>query len=146
MDGVFVESVSYVLAPNTEYKIVSPPRPGYTVDIAEIRDKATQDMEYDVHYVSKKVRLTIYYIYEDGTQAAETYTNQMTPGESYDVKSPGISGYTPSDKEIAGIMPTRDLEFTVIYVRPEGEIRNREDYSVNLGMGNINMNIGICIE
>lgn len=61
--------------------------------------------------------LTIKYIYEDGKQAAETYTETLTPEASYDVKSPKIEGYKADKTVVQGEMPFRDVEETVVYTK-----------------------------
>ena len=97
-------------------------------------------------------RLTINYIYYDGQTAAPTYTEQLETGTSYNITSPGISGYTPSIYVVSGIMPARDVMYTVIYVPsgdpgdPERPMLTIEDYETPLGLGASIMNVGVCIE
>ena len=88
--------------------------------------------------------LTIYYIYWDGRKAAETHYAIHWPGEYYDVVSPVIPGYRATILEIAGVMPNRDLEFTVVYWPPEDTLI--EDYETALGLGIIYMHVGVCYE
>lgn len=103
-------------------------------------------------------RLTIYYIYEDGTEAAGTHTEQLQAGENYHVESPVILNFTASEDLIEGTMPNRDMEYTVIYVgfrpviipgtpeKPAVTFFTIEDYETSLGLGQTMMNVGICIE
>ena len=70
--------------------------------------------------------LTIKYIYEDGKQAAETYTETLTPEASYDVKSPKIEGYKADKTVVQGEMPFRDVEETVVYTK-----RNDLGYTIH---------------
>ena len=97
-------------------------------------------------------RLTIYYVYYNGGTAAPTYSSQEEAGASYGVSSPDISGYTPSMSLVSGVMPARDVQYTVIYY-PDGEFddsgssfMNLDDYEVPLGIGSHAVNVGICIE
>ena len=87
--------------------------------------------------------VTIRYIYEDGTTAWPTYKGTYWPGEIYDVYSPVIPGYTCSDPRIYGVMPARNLQFVVIYV-PDGTVL--VDYDTPLGLGNIQIHVGVCYE
>ncbi len=97
-------------------------------------------------------RLTIYYIYLDGTTAAPTYTEQLYAGTEYNVTSPEISGYTPTEYIVSGIMPARDMEYTVTYIPESVDPENPEsyftieNYEIPLGFGASYMHIGISIE
>lgn len=97
-------------------------------------------------------RLTIYYIFLDGTTAAPTYTEQLEAGTEYYVPSPEIPGYTPTMYVVSGVMPARDIEYTVIYIpAPDGPddpppFKTIEDYETPLGLGASYMNVGICVE
>lgn len=96
-------------------------------------------------------RLTIYYIYLDGTTAAPTYRAVLNAGTPYNVPSPRISGYTPTMSVVSGIMPARNVEYTVIYIprSPDGtpiDFLTIEDYETPLGFGACYMHEGICIE
>ena len=64
--------------------------------------------------------LTVRYEYEDGTQAAPTYTERLARGDAYSVDSPVIEGYTPDQAVVSGEMPGRSLTVTVVYT-PEGQ-------------------------
>ena len=101
-------------------------------------------------------RLTIRYVYLNGSTAAPTYTEHMNAGAAYSVSSPVISGYTASRSVVSGVMPARDMEYTVIYIprssegNPNGEdeifLLTIEDYETALGLGACFMHVGICIE
>ena len=94
-------------------------------------------------------RIIIHYIYEDGTKAWDDWgPYTLWPGENYDKISPEIPGYTPDHDRIYGVMPHRDLEFTVIYVKREQGKRliTLDDYETALGLGNIQMHVGVCFE
>lgn len=89
--------------------------------------------------------VTIRYIYEDGTTAWTTYQGTYWPGEIYDVYSPNIPGYTCSDPRINGEMPPRNLQFVVIYIKPD-ENTTIVDYDTPMGLGNIQIHVGVCYE
>ena len=92
--------------------------------------------------------LTIYYIYEDGTPAWETYHEVLWPGTPYEVVSPIIPNYWADILVVEGIMPNRDIEYTVIY-RTKNSGRKYfdiEDYETPLGLGIIQMHVGVCFE
>ena len=90
--------------------------------------------------------VTIRYIYEDGTTAHKTYRGTFWPDDIYDVYSPVIEGYTASIQRVNGKMPEWDLQFTVIYVRNDDSITIVPEYDTPLGLGNIQMHVGVCIE
>ena len=64
--------------------------------------------------------LTIHYQFADGTTAAADYVAKLAAGEVFTVVSPEIKGYVTNQTTVAGIMPSHDMEITVIYVA-EGE-------------------------
>ena len=91
-------------------------------------------------------KLTIEYVYQDGTEAAETYTEEeLSAGDNYNVKSPTIPGYHPSIKIVQGTMPKRDVTITVIYV-PNQDIITIDDFITPLGLGLGGINAGETIE
>ena len=101
--------------------------------------------------------LTINYVYVDGSEAAATYSTVLQTGSEYSVESPAISGFSASETVIAGSMPMRDVQFTVVYVSQEAEIPvfpysemtalySLKDYETPLGLGFSVNNIGICFE
>lgn len=58
--------------------------------------------------------LTVHYLYEDGTTAKDTLTVEYEEGVSYEVESPVIPGYKPSEAVVSGTA-TENREVTVIY-------------------------------
>lgn len=96
-------------------------------------------------------RLVVNYIYMDGQSAAPSYTGQLEVGTAYEIPSPEIAGYTPTKALVDGVMPARDVEYTVIYSR-RGTTSNPiefitlEDYEVPLGFGTMFMNVGVSVE
>lgn len=65
--------------------------------------------------VIKKYKLTIAYVYENGSVAAESKISELVPGESYSVESPAVNGYTADNAVISGIMSEQDTVYTVVY-------------------------------
>ncbi|MCR5523474.1 MAG: InlB B-repeat-containing protein, partial [Clostridia bacterium] len=53
--------------------------------------------------------LTINYVYADGTEAAETYTDSVEIFKDYSVTSPEIEGYTPDIAKVEGTMGDEDM-------------------------------------
>jgi hypothetical protein len=58
--------------------------------------------------------LTIHYVYEDETTAQPDYIHTYNYGEVYNVTSPYISGYTPSQESVSGAI-SEDTTITVTY-------------------------------
>ncbi len=140
----------------SEYNVVSPTLPGYTVDLAAVIGVIYQDTVVDVYYTPAEVHLTIYYQYLDGTAAADTHYETLHAGDAYDVVSPVIEGYVASILRVEGVMPGRDVEYVVIYVaQPKDKKKQPKDddkkiflhaYETPLGLGNVNLNAGECFE
>ena len=102
-------------------------------------------------------RLTIYYVYADGSTASQTYDAMLQAGTEYSIGSPEIKKYMPSVEIVADVMPMRDTEYTVVYVSPEedvsafpyaemDELLTIEDYEAATGLGFSVSNVGICFE
>ncbi|MBR3439708.1 MAG: Ig-like domain repeat protein, partial [Clostridia bacterium] len=60
--------------------------------------------------------LTINYVYADGTQAAETYTDNVEIFKEYSVESPEITGYTPDIATVEGTMGDEDMNGKTVTV------------------------------
>ena len=88
--------------------------------------------------------LTINYVYQNGKRAAASYNRGgLKNGETFDITSPVIAGYTASETGVSGTIYNRDIKVTVIYT---ADGVNLDDYGVPLGLGNITMNVGDCFE
>ena len=61
--------------------------------------------------------LTIQYLYEDGTPAAEPYRQAVSFGTAYAVDSPAIRGYLADPPVVSGTMGDEDVTATVVYHR-----------------------------
>ena len=88
--------------------------------------------------------LTINYVYQNGKRAAASYNRGgLKNGETFDITSPVIAGYTASETVVSGTIYNRDIKVTVIYT---ADGVNLDDYGVPLGLGNITINVGDCFE
>lgn len=79
-----------------------------------------------VYYKKNVFTLTVNYVYEDSSEAAPTYTKDVTYGEAYSVTSPDIDGYEPSMAVVTGTMPAENKTVTVTYIK-----RNDLSYTVH---------------
>ena len=94
-------------------------------------------------------KLIIHYIYADtGETAAPDYNDVLWEGEEYDVWSPIIPNYWYDIPEVVGVMPDHDMEYTVLYFTKKTGWRyiTLEDYETALGIGMIQMHVGVCYE
>lgn len=103
------------------YDVPSPEIKGYTTDTPRVQGQMPdRDVEITVWYDKIKVAehtLTIYYEFIGGGRAAPTYRGTYKEGQSYSVRSPEVSGWTPVTSLVEGVMGNRDLEFTVYYTK-----------------------------
>ncbi len=60
--------------------------------------------------------LTINYVYADGTEAAETYTDSVEIFKDYSVTSPAIEGCTPDITTVEGTMGDEDMDGKTVTV------------------------------
>ena len=137
-------TVQAVHQPGDQYYVVSPKIPGYEVDIEIVRGTIREDMVIIVRYKPVPQKLTIRYVFLDGTKAAETYSGTVLTGEQYSIESPNIPGYVALKIRIAGTNPGRDEQYTVLYV-PEG-MTVVPDPDTPTGLDTTYLQIGICYE
>lgn len=144
-----IPEIEVEVEPEDENEEVVPPVVDIVPDTPEV-----QDLQEEMKTV---FRLTIYYVYVDGSTAAPTYDVTLQAGTEYSVPSPDIKGYTPSIRIVSGVMPMRDVEYTVVYLSPEKEtpvfpypempeLFNLGDYETPTGLGFSVSNVGICFE
>ena len=127
------------------YDVRSPEIPGYTASAERVYGVMEGDAEYDVVYAPNRYTLTVNYVYQNGATAAPSYTQTLQTGEAYEKDSPVLRGYTASRRSVFGVMPGRDLVYTVIYVPDTVEVVV-DACGVPLGIGNVEMNVGDCFE
>lgn len=70
-----------------------------------------------IYYVRNDYDLTIHYVFEDGSKAAEDYSGRLVFEKPYEVTSPAVEGYTPDQAVVSGNMPAEHVELTVTYTR-----------------------------
>ena len=73
-----------------------------------------------------KVVLTITYEYEDGTEAAEPYVEEMVKNEPYEKGSPSIEGYEPDKAVVKGNL-NEDKTVKVVYSKIAEETETEVD-------------------
>ena len=100
---------------------------GYKVDKVKVNSKEQADINnvsmtitagdniIDVYCVREEYTLTIKYVYENKSTAADTYTRSIKYKDSYNVESPLIAGYNPDKGTVSGTMPATNLEVEVVY-------------------------------
>lgn len=106
-DGTMTSLISYYTTLNGEA--------GVTYDYATV--------DYQAPVVNTEHNITIKYLYEDDTPAAEEYHATLKPGEPFTVDSPKIEDYIADISIVEGTMGEEDLVYIVRYapkpVNPE---------------------------
>ncbi|NLW74754.1 MAG: MucBP domain-containing protein [Clostridiales bacterium] len=86
-----------------EYSIESPVLSGYVADQDTVSGKmGNTPVEITVTYKAKEFTLTIEYVFEDGSKAAEPYVDTKPYGTEFSVESPVIEGYEPNFPVVEG--------------------------------------------
>jgi len=118
-----------------EYNISSPDKTGYTPLQAVVSGTMPfSDVEETVTYTPINYELKIEYVYEDGSQAKGTYNdNTMNIDDEYEISSPPIVGYTPSQAVVSGTMPGGNIDETVTYTPIDYTLT----YHANSGQGTL---------
>lgn len=100
------------------YTVLPKSIPGYRPLRSAI--SGTISRSTDVTFVygkNEQHKLTIQYVYSDGTKAAETYTGSLSEGEDYKEASPVLDGCTADRESISGTMGAEDISATVTYTK-----------------------------
>ncbi len=126
--------------------IVAPPKPGYSVDTPTITQEITQDTTFNVTYTPNPYKLTVLYVFEDQTTAAPTHYEVLWTGDHFNIPSPPIPGYKVSIKVVDGTMEGHDIVKKVVYVSADKKLVDIEDLQAALGLGDIQMHVGVCYE
>ena len=102
------------------YSVESPAINGYNADLAVVEGvMAAEDATITVTYTAIEYTLTIKYIYEDGSQAAEDYIGTYILGAQISVESPVIDGFEADIECVEGAMAAEDTIITVTYTAVE---------------------------
>ncbi len=134
-------------APSPEPTVMPPPRP--TPTSAATTAKPTPSPQPTPTATPSPYHLIIHYIYaETGDTAWPDHSETLWEGDAYDVLSPILPEYLSDIAEVAGVMPGHNVEFTVMYFtkKPGWSYYNIEDYETALGIGDIQMHVGVCFE
>ena len=99
----------------SDYSIVSPTINSFVPNTATVSGTVDGNVEITVTYTSAEGLLTVYYLYADGTEAAEPYTQILTSGDAFSVDSPSIKGYTADAQTVSGNMDDDGHTVTVTY-------------------------------
>lgn len=118
-----------------DFSIDSPEIDGYTPDQTVISGTMhEQDLTYTVIYsktpdedpidptpvVPKPQHtVTINYVDEQGNILADSYIETYDEGDSYQVTSPTVKGYTTDEPVVSDTVPNENVEHTVVYTKIE---------------------------
>jgi hypothetical protein len=84
-----------------EYSIDSPAITGYTTDQETVSGKmGNAPVEITVTYSIREYKLTIEYVFEDGSKAADPYVDTKPFGTEFSIESPVIEGKYEIDRTI----------------------------------------------
>lgn len=107
----------------------------------------------DVPPEEKLYKLTIHYIYGNGPMVGQHVfpdhkEEELWTGYKYNVPSGKKQGYWATIEVVTGVMPNHDVELWVYYFMVEEGKRRIpiEDYQTPLGLGDIQMHVGVCYE
>lgn len=117
------------------FVIPSPVIEGYTPNIETVTGTVTDsDLTYIVRYKANQpeepdvpdpepatFELKIHYIHEDGSEAAPDHVESLHEGDTYEITSPTIEGYTPDHATISGTVQQDDTEYIVRYTKDKVE-------------------------
>ena len=134
-----------------EYYLISPTVPGYIPEQPDVGGWIYEDTTLTIRYTRQLYRLTIRYVDVDGKEVAPPYVENLHTDDRYSVTSPVVPGYQQPRPVVSGVMGSHDETITVLYVPVPVQdtgvrLINIEDYETPLGLGNVYMQVGICLE
>ncbi len=148
-------SFSRTYEKGARYDVACPQITGYTPEIASVGGTITEDTVIDVHYTRQAYSLTVTYRDLKGNPIFASDVRSVNAGETYTVQIPQIEGYETAAAPITGVMPGRNVEINIFYSESEntaeeqpadGESLFIEGYMTPLGLGNMSLTAGECIE
>lgn len=111
------------------YLIDAPAITGYEADASTLAGICNGEGKIGVIYRLGSYRLTIRYLYPDGSEAAESYSAIYRFGDAYSIVSPNVAGYLPANSILEGLMEGEDMVLTVYY--SEQLVSAADDTSAN---------------
>ena len=110
-------------------------------------------IEEIVEEVQPVYTVTVVYIDIFGNEISKPTSTPVKVGKPIEIPMPeNPQGLVTSKPSVFDFMPTRDVEYTVVYI-PEELLKNPnfylftiDDYETPLGLGASQMNIGICVD
>lgn len=88
---------------------------GYEADTSMLSGICYGTDRVSVIYRIGSYRLTIRYLYPDGSEAFPTYEKSYHYGEAYSISTPQLDGYSADRALIDGTMPGEDLQLTIYF-------------------------------
>ena len=135
------------LTTSGEYYWIEPDTPGYKQTAVSTVNYVTTVTNTRIDTdTSSEYTLTIKYRYEDGREAAPTYTGTYHPGDEYSVTSPDVPGYKPVISVVTGTMPSRNVVVTVLYVPADTPNEIIDETGKPTGLKDAFINTGDCFE
>ena len=93
-----------------------PVREGYTfAGWSGSYTNVDSDVTVTATYTINSYRLTVTYVYADGSPAAPAFAADYEYGQTYTVASPEIAGYAPDLTVVSGTMGAANAEYVVTY-------------------------------
>ncbi len=113
---VAAESAKLEVAYGSSYSVTSPVIEGYTASVEVVEGTmGADDLTVTVVYTINTNKLTINYVYADGTTAAQSYVADLAYGVEYNVKSAEVAGYKTEQLYVSGVMAATDVTINVVY-------------------------------
>lgn len=97
------------------YRITPLTITGYEADSSMLSGICHESDRVSVIYHIGTYRLTVRYLYPDGSEAFPTYESTFRFGESYSIATPQLDGYSADRMLVDGTMPGEDTQITVYF-------------------------------
>ena len=108
------------VAYGTTFNITSPQIANYIPNLSAVSGTmGVADLTFNVVYSLKTCIVTIFYVYSDGSVAANSKTVEVACGTDYNISSPAIAGYVADKNYVHGTIGTSDQSYQVTYTLDE---------------------------
>lgn len=107
-----------------EFSVSTPDISGVVTETPLVSGKMSLGGIYVTVFYKRVASLKIDYVYEDGSQAAPSYTDELFEiGEPYNVASPKLGGFRPDISVVSGVMTEDGVNVTVVYTTALYELK-----------------------
>ncbi|MBQ8383191.1 MAG: leucine-rich repeat domain-containing protein [Clostridia bacterium] len=117
---------------------------GYKADPSSLSGICDTDTRVTVIYRLGTYHLSIRYLYPDGSEVFPSFEGDFQFGESYQVSTPALDGYTADYLLMEGAMPGKDTVLTVYYSQDFASHEEQEGATLKIALLILSGLLSVC--